>query len=110
MSELIIKDSELKQAEDFINQFMKELIGYCEEYYSNATVIHSEGLKNSEMIEVIKNKIAPLSSFYVVEKQVKVSGKSQGHESIKVTSGKSFLGKSVNDFISDIDEIDSILY
>lgn len=110
MSDLIIKDSELKQTEDFIDQFMKELIDLCGEYFTNASTIYKDDLKNSEMIEVIINGIKPLGSFYSVETQMETAIKNDGSDYTKLTFEQKYMNNEVSKFISEIDEIDSILY
>ncbi|MDF9824294.1 hypothetical protein M2475_001084 [Breznakia sp. PF5-3] len=110
MDELKIKDNDFNQVEDYINQFMNELKEISKLYFDNIHVIYEYGLQDSAMQEVIYDKIYALVYFTSREIQSEVGMEKDYHPLQKAVNEYSFTHNELNAFVSEIDEIDSILY
>lgn len=110
MRELIVKDSDFYQAEEYINQFMKEFTTLCERYFRCAMTIHENGLENSVMLEVIHRRSIPFRNVALVENQVRSNVCATASELEKALFLYEFMNGKIKQFILQIDEIDTILY
>lgn len=93
MKDLIIKESEFKEAEKYIQGYMNHLISACNDFIKAGMNVLEEGIVAGELK-------APL----LVELSTLTSLGSLGSDTV------SFLNTNISDFIKVIDEKDETLY